>query len=155
MDFAGKGDLMGRFAVDVQRLCEKIALDADIVVEKVVLDVSTSLVYKSPVGDAKYWKHAPPPGYVGGRFRANWQYGNGEVNLTTTEEIDADGLKTISRIAESVGKDAAGRNHYISNSLPYAQRLEDGWSYRQAPNGMVGLTQIEFQAYVDKAVAEL
>lgn len=39
----------------------------------------------------------------------------------------------------------------ISNNLPYAQRLEDGWS-DQAPIGMVKVTVAEFQSIVKKAL---
>jgi hypothetical protein len=36
---------------------------------------------------------------------------------------------------------------YIQNNLPYAQRLEDGWS-KQAPAGMVALSLAELQAEI-------
>lgn len=35
---------------------------------------------------------------------------------------------------------------WLSNNLPYIQRLEDGWSKKQAPGGMLGLTIQELQA---------
>ena len=48
----------------------------------------------------------------------------------------------------------AGKVHYIQNSLPYMQALEDGHS-TQAPAGMVAITQTEFQDYIQKALGEL
>ena len=37
---------------------------------------------------------------------------------------------------------------YIQNNLPYANRLENGWS-NQAPAGMVALTIAEVEAQMD------
>lgn len=42
---------------------------------------------------------------------------------------------------------------YLTNSLPYAQRLEHGWS-KQAPRGMVRLSAIEFKRFVRQAIRE-
>jgi hypothetical protein len=88
---------------------------------------------------------------VGGRFRANWQYGLSAPDLKTTETTDQSGQATIGRITTEIPANAGGEMHYITNSLPYAKRLEEGWSKRQAPNGMVGLTILEFQPIVAAA----
>jgi hypothetical protein len=37
---------------------------------------------------------------------------------------------------------SAYENCYIQNNLPYAERLENGWS-KQAPHGMVKITLYE------------
>lgn len=138
------------FALDLKAFADKTSAKANAVVQKVVIDVGTALVMKSPVGDPTYWINPPPPGYVGGRFRANWQYGMGAIDGTTSEKIDKTGQATIAAIVGSVRPEAAGQIHYITNSLPYANRLEEGWS-RQAPNGMVNLTILEFQPIVEAA----
>lgn len=138
------------FALDLKKFADKTDARVNALVRKIVIDVGTSVVLKSPVGDAKYWKSPAPKGYVGGRFRANWQYGLGAMDLTTSEKIDASGAATISAIVGKVGDTPAGQVHYLTNSLPYADRLENGWS-RQAPNGMVNLTVLEFQPIVDAA----
>lgn len=143
------------FALDLKAFADKTSAKANLVVRKVVLDVGTALVMKSPVGDPTYWINPPPPGYVGGRFRANWQYGFGVVDYTTSEAIDPAGSATISAIDGKLNPEAAGHIHYITNSLPYAQRLEEGWSYRQAPNGMVNLTVLEFVPIVEAAAREV
>lgn len=145
---------MTTFALQLREFARKAGRNADLVVAKVVLDVGTSLVMKSPVGDADYWLSPAPPGYVGGRFRANWQHGEERINTTTTEETDQSGADTVGKLAASIPNDASGKVHYLTNALAYGPRLEEGWS-RQAPNGMVGLTVIEFQSYVAKAVRDL
>lgn len=78
-------------------------------------------------------------GYTGGRFRANWQIGIGRMDATTTEDTDAGGGKTIARLTGEAQGVKAGQVVVVSNSLPYAERLENGWS-KQAPSGMVRLT---------------
>ena len=143
------------FALDLKAFADKTTTTANLVVRKIVMDVGTALVMKSPVGDPTYWKNPPPKGYVGGRFRANWQYGSNAMNLTTTEKIDKDGSSTISALVGAVDENAVGMKHYLTNSLPYAMRLEEGWSVRQAPSGMVGLTVLEYQPIVAAAAKEV
>jgi len=43
---------------------------------------------------------------------------------------------------------------YLANNLPYAQRLEDGWS-QQAPEGMVKLTVQRFQQIADAVIRQI
>jgi hypothetical protein len=148
------------FALDLQRFRSKTAGKANTLVRYVLLNVGGSLVFKSPVGDADYWISKPPPGYVGGRFRANWQYGEGSINETITEDTHGEDFGGYEEAAEGVGlvgklpQQAAGKRHFLTNSLPYGPRLEDGWS-KQAPNGMVNLTVLEFQPLVDRIAEKL
>jgi hypothetical protein len=122
-------------------------------VRKIVLDVGTRLVERSPVGDATYWKHPAPKGYVGGRFRGSWDYGVG-TEPSGADTIDASGETSIGRITDGMPEQALGQVHYIINALPYAERIENGWS-RQAPQGVVGLTVIELGGIVDAAAQEV
>lgn len=139
------------FASDLNDFAEKAKGRADAIVRKIVIDVGTSLVMKSPVGDAKYWINPAPKGYTGGRFRGNWQYALGNYSTDTTQDIDKSGSISIGRVTSGVPDDAGGKVHYITNSLPYAKRLEEGWSKRQAPVGMVGITVVEFEPIVQAA----
>jgi hypothetical protein len=144
------------FALDLQKYVETYKGRADLAVGQIVANVAAEIDRLSPVGDATYWKSPPPKGYVGGRFRANWQLGIGSVDGTTTTATDrsakgGDGGTTTAGIIAQIPKDAAGKVYYLSNSLPYAQRLEHGWS-RQAPAGVVGLTAVKFQQIVDRSV---
>lgn len=142
-----------KFSLDLSAFVAKAKGNMDTVVRKVVIDVGSSLVEKSPVGDAVAWKSKPPKGYVGGRFRGNWQYGNlseAGVPMAELPDIDPTGQVSIDRIEAGVPMAAAGKLHIIKNNLPYAQRLEDGWS-KQAPSGMVGLTVAEYQTIVGAA----
>lgn len=126
----------------------------DLAVRKIVLDVGTRVVMRSPVGDGSHWKNPPPKGYTGGHFRANWQYGDGTVPTGVLSAIDKSGFATIGRISAQIKPQAAGKVHYLTNNLPYAMKLETGWS-RQAPQGMVGLTVREFQGIVARIAKEV
>lgn len=147
---------MSSFSLDITAFCNKAKERSDAVVRETVIGLGKRLVELSPVGDPTLWKSKPPPGYVGGRFRANWQYGNlagTGIPMTRSNSIDPSGAESMGRIIEGVLGSIARTRHYLVNNLPYAKRLEDGWS-GQAPAGMVGLTIIEFKQIVRSAVAE-
>lgn len=143
------------FSDDIRKFAQKAQSNADKVIRKVVFDIGTSLVERTPVGDAKYWKSKPPPGYVGGHARGNWSHSEGTQVIQEIGGVDPSGGGSINRIAASVPVNAAGKVHYIQNSVPYIEVLEDGHSRQCPPGGMVGLTKIEFQDFVRNATAGL
>lgn len=146
---------MSSFSLDLSRFVTKAKGSADKVVRKVVMDIGARVVLKSPVGDADYWQSPPPPGYVGGRFRGNWQMGEGQRPAGDLPDIDPTGAASLERIAGGLNQNAAGKVFFLVNNLPYAMRIEDGTaSPRQAPNGVVRTTLLEFQAIVTKAANE-
>lgn len=107
-------------------------------------------------------KHFPlksGKGYVGGRFRANWQYGEGSPPsgelFDTTDSSFRGGNETLAAVVDKVNVNPVGKVHYISNNLPYAQRLEDGWSKQCPPSGMVGLTMVELVSEVERITREV
>jgi len=142
------------FALDLQKFAEKAGAMADQVVGEIVVGVARELDMRSPVGDATYWTRPAPKGYIGGRFRANWQLGIGQKVNGTVEANDLNGTIALPAIMAAVPEEAAGNVYYLSNNLPYAQRIEDGWS-RQAPAGLVGLTAVKFQEIVNEAAAKV
>lgn len=154
---------MASFAVDLNKWIAKANENTEKLVREVVIGVGERIVERTPVGDPEQWgsliradgsRRPPPPGYVGGRARANWQYGFGAAPDDDLPDIDATGQASLNRIEAGVGSAQAAGIHYIANNLPYAQALEDGHS-TQAPNGMVGLAAVEFQSIVDEEAAKL
>lgn len=143
------------FAVDLNAFKNKTHTNINLIIKKILFDLGTGLVLKTPVGDAKYWISPAPKGYVGGRARGNWQFAVGAPLISQLDKIDKKGSATISAIIADVPQDTFGKVHYITNSLPYIKRLEEGWSKRQAPFGMVNLTVMEFQPIVEAAAREL
>lgn len=95
-------------------------------------------------------------GYVGGRFRGNWQVTFGTKALGLLPDIDPQGDSTIANangVLLTFTSDVG--TIWAVNNLPYGPRLEfEGWS-SQAPSGMVRVSVNEFQQYVNRVVGEL
>ncbi len=134
------------WADDVIKVCEERKISLGRVVQKAIIETYSILKVRSPVGNPSGWKNPKAhPGYVGGRFRNNWQYG---VTSKPTGTLGVTGGPAL----PNVGPDAHLHRHYIVNNLPYARALEHGHS-KQAPNGFVGLTVIEWPSIVARALA--
>lgn len=92
-------------------------------------------------------------GYVGGRFKGNWQVSINSKPIGETDAIDPSGSATLSKgTTVSLGA-KAGDTIYIVNNVPYAIPLEYGHS-KQAPAGMVRVTVVQWQQIVDQAARE-
>lgn len=129
------------FALNLQKFVDKAKAAPAQVVRKVGLDLATRVVMRSPVDT--------------GRFRANWNVAFGRVDTLTTPSTDKSGGKTTERVRVQLNGWSPGAGDiYLTNSLPYAIPLEYGHSKKQAPQGMVRLTVVEFQTFVNAAVAE-
>jgi hypothetical protein len=142
------------FVLDLQKFAEKTAEKADLAVGRSVIGVHKELDERSPVGDAVYWQHPAPKGYIGGHFRGNWQLGVGMIPAGEIPGADPTGAEATGRILAAMPEKASGNVFYLWNNAPYGRRIEEGWS-RQAPQGLVGLTVIRWQAIVDEAAASL
>jgi hypothetical protein len=129
-----------RFRRDMRRIIDKAKNRNDLFVRRLCLDIDRRLVLKSPVDK--------------GRFRANWNIGYGSINTSTSENLDPTGSESIARANVELSGAKAGMQIFITNSLPYAQRLENGWS-GQAPFGMVKLTAEELQPVARQLALEL
>lgn len=125
------------FKANFAKLLKRAGDKADLVVRKSALALGQSLVDKSPVDT--------------GRFRANWQYGSQRVNTDTGSAADGSGRSAMGRIATEIANWKAGQTIYLTNSLPYARALEYGHS-KQAPQGMVRLTVMDFSQHIRRAV---
>lgn len=149
--------MAGPFELRLRELAEKYNARADTVVKKVVIDLGTAVVYRTPVGDPAHWAPTTPvpPGYVGGRARGAWTYTTGVPGVGLGGALDATGTATLGRIVATVPDDAAGKVHYLTNNIPYGPALERGHSRRQAPLGIVAITVNEFQNMVDLAVQQV
>jgi hypothetical protein len=169
------------FSMQIAEFIAKTKGNRDLVVRAVAKKIDDKIIERSPVGDPSTWARNPNVrkvfgkvrvkkdwqlgfmsgetssfrmggmGYVGGRFRANWQISIGSAASGTLDLADKDGAATAAAHAAVIGAAKAGDVIYIVNNLPYARRIENGWS-KQAPIGLVALTIVEFQTIVDNAV---
>lgn len=95
-------------------------------------------------------------GYVGGRFRGNWQVTFDVQPDGTLERVDPQGGDTKAAAKSAMlGFNSEVGRIWVTNNLPYGPRLEfEGWS-TQAPAGMVRISVTEFQTFVNQAIQEL
>lgn len=104
---------------------------------------------------AKEFPFAAGKGYVGGRFRGNWQLSISVPATAQLDRIDPSGAQAIASAAAALSGFKAGPSIYFMNNLPYGPRLEfEGWS-KQAPSGMVRVTVAEFDQIVNQVVAQV
>jgi len=129
---------MGKFADQLKAFQLKTEGLAETTTRLAVLEVWTRLIIRSPVDL--------------GRFRSAWSPSYDEIVERTVErpalELGMYGPPRPPVFTEKI----VGRRFFISNNLPYAQALENG-SSKQAPQGMVRLTAMEWPQIVRKAVA--
>jgi len=92
-------------------------------IKTVALDALSSVVKMSPVAS--------------GRFRGNWDTSIGAASSKAFDTATPDASLTRGDVA--LANFGAFKAVYLSNSLPYALRLENGYS-GQAPSGMVAVT---------------
>lgn len=76
-----------------------------------------------------------------GRARANWSISIDEPNSATTDETDW-GLNLFEEAKKIENLVENDRNIYLSNNLPYINRLNDGWS-AQAPKEFVEIATLQ------------
>jgi len=82
-----------------------------------------------------------------GRFKENWLTAIGQAN-TSIDLPSGFGLTPTVKLLRP------GDTIFFTNSLPYAFRLEFGWS-GQAPLGMVRITIVDWQGIVDREVKKI
>lgn len=141
---------MSKWTVPIDRLAKQAGDRAFDAIRQATYQLFTSVVFKSPIGNPDLWKSPPPPGYVGGRFRSNWNvtYGAPDYTYTDSTNISRGEREPLKALTLPVGGIV-----YLSNGLPYAQRLEYGYSKEQTPLGMIRTSVAEFNQFVDRALA--
>ena len=128
---------MASFEQQLTEIEQRIERRVSQAVRKIALDVFTGVIQMSPVDT--------------GRFRGNWQVATGQAPSGTVEMTDPSGATVTAQVAGEVEGMEPGDVIYLVNNLPYAQRLEDGWS-QQAPGGMVALTVQRFRPIAEAAI---
>jgi hypothetical protein len=88
-----------------------------------------------------------------GRFRANWQFGR-VLPQGALDQVDKSGAAAIARMAGQVTSVKAGGEVWIVNNLPYAGKLEYGYS-QQAPSGMARITLANLPAALEQYIRGL
>ena len=89
--------------------------------------------------------------YTGGRFRGNWQVTFDRPAVGAIDRVDKAGTATLAAGREVLAHYDSGEygSIWFTNNVPYAQRLEYGWS-KQAPAGIVRVVAAEINSKVKK-----
>lgn len=133
---------MTTFALELKAFADKTKAENEAIARKILLDVYGELILRSPVDT--------------GRFRANWNISTGRPDFTTVETTGTKESPAPARdpVSFALPDRVSGKVHFVSNGLPYAGRLETGWS-RQAPSGLVKLTVMRWNDFLTTAQGEV
>ena len=132
---------MGTFALDVRAFVEKTKKNNETVMRQVSLKLFSAIIKASPVDT--------------GRFRMNWQAASGAAPAVRVKNgVDPSGSKAIAQMASVVSRDPNWYEFTLTNNLPYAERLEYGWS-KQAPTGIVRVNITRFNALLEQEAAKV
>lgn len=123
------------FALDVSKFVEKAKKNPEKVMRQVSIKLFSAIIKASPVDT--------------GRFRMNWMASGGTPASGTTDATDKSGNIATGNATSFVLKAAGWHEFTLTNNLPYAQRLEYGWS-QQAPQGMVRTNVSRFQQLINE-----
>lgn len=126
------------FAADLSRFRKSTQDRLDRVRRVVVIKLFSAVVQDTPV--------------LTGRLRGNWRVSIGSPLLGEISRLDPQGVQVSAEIQDIATAARGDDEVWMSNSLPYAERIEyDGWS-KKAPEGMVRRNVARFQRLVDEAV---
>lgn len=148
--------------LSISDLAKQMKADIDETVRQFVVNLGNSCINKSPIGMPETWNPPVwPKGYEPGHFINNWQHGLGSAPDSEIAGVDPGITKSTERIRDSVYASPAAGIHYIVNNVPYAALLEYGYedgrqhSKQVPPQGMVGLTVIEADMHLRRAIASV
>lgn len=119
--------MAGKFTLDLSRIISKAQGETELIVKKVMLEAFSSVINMTPVDT--------------GRARGNWVVSQGSYSTGyNTDSFDKSGSQALAKAATGVTAAKIGDSSiYLTNSLPYIQKLEYGYS-KQAAEGMVRVT---------------
>ncbi len=115
-----------------------------------LLNMYKRIVDRTPVGDPTLWKWPAHSDYQPGTLRDSWQLSfNGQQRATNGQFASTSQILETHGLSLKVGN-SSKQFATISNPQPYAQRVENGWSVHQAPQGMMRVTVSEFTSIIDE-----
>ena len=126
------------FAADLRKFAERTNKSLDDICRGVAIKWFSSTVMSTPVDT--------------GRLRGNWMITQEHPGYSTIDRFDKSGNAVTAEITQTVG--GVGAVNYLTNNLPYAERIEyDCWS-NQAPSGMVRVNFARIKAIISEVAAE-
>jgi hypothetical protein len=118
-------NVSGNFSEVIDKFCTKTAPDAyNVAIRKIAIEVFRRIIMGTPVRE--------------GRARGNWQATIGTPAQGILDVVDPAGNATVQAMIAEVSKWTPEDDlpAFITNNLPYIQRLNDRWS-QQAPANFI------------------
>lgn len=131
---------MSKFTLDIQAFVSKAKKNPETVMRSVSLKLFSAIIKASPVDT--------------GRFRGNWQTTGVTPATGLIAGVDPTGNKAVNSAATFITNAPGWDTFTLTNNLPYAERLEYGWS-KQAPVGMVRVNIARFQQLINEEAAKV
>jgi hypothetical protein len=131
---------MSKFTLDIQAFVAKAKKNPETVMRSVSLKLFSAIIKASPVDT--------------GRFRGNWQTTGVTPATGLIAGVDPTGNKAVNSAATFITNAPGWGTFTLTNNLPYAERLEYGWS-KQAPVGMVRVNIARFQQLINEEAAKV
>lgn len=131
---------MSKFTLDIQAFVAKAKKNPETVMRAVSLKLFSAIIKASPVDT--------------GRFRGNWQTTGVTPATGLIAGVDPTGNKAVNSAATFITNAPGWDTFTLTNNLPYAERLEYGWS-KQAPTGIVRVNVIRFQQLINEEAAKV
>lgn len=126
---------MSKWSIPIDRLAKKAGEDIEKVGRFATFQLFNAVQLRSPVDT--------------GRFLGNWQFGKDTIPAGALSRLDTTGTLAQQEALRALSSPLGGVTYFVNN-LPYARRLENGYS-QQAPIGMVRISVREFSKYVREA----
>lgn len=131
---------MSKFTLDIQAFVAKAKKNPETVMRSVSLKLFSAIIKASPVDT--------------GRFRGNWQTTGVTPATGLIAGFDPTGNKAVNSAATFITNAPGWDTFTLTNNLPYAERLEYGWS-KQAPTGIVRVNVVRFQQLINEEAAKV
>lgn len=131
---------MSKFTLDVRAFCEKAKKNPETVMRQVSMGLFRTIIKESPVDT--------------GRFKLNWQASGPTPASGIVDGVDKSGAIATGKMVNFVTTTSTWQELTLTNNLPYAQRLEYGWS-QQAPTGVVEVNVLRFQQLINEEAAKV
>lgn len=131
---------MSKFTLDIQAFVAKAKKNPETVMRSVSLKLFSAIIKASPVDT--------------GRFRGNWQTTGVTPATGLIAGVDPTGNRAVNSAATFITNAPGWDTFTLTNNLPYAERLEYGWS-KQAPSGIVRVNVIRFQQLINEEAAKV
>lgn len=128
------------FTLDIKKFVAKAKKNPELVMRSVSLKLFSAIIKSSPVDT--------------GRFRMNWQTSGAIPAGGAIDGVDPTGDNAVGMATTFITNSPEWSAFTLTNNLPYAERLEYGWS-KQAPVGMVRVNITRFQQLIDEEASKV